>query len=148
MKTFIITLIISFSVFSSSIFAQCGEILVERGKEKLAGTSIIKDYRILLKKGNKHKPPYATYKIKLKANTVYRIVSETDIKNKNPLIIKLSDDYSVLGESFNKETNENSSIFDFLCPKTQNYYLTAYYKNATQGCGVVFLSKVKTYSNY
>jgi len=128
--------------------AQCSEILITYGKTQIGDASYICDYKVVLDKSKKRKPAFANYKIKLEKDNLYRFTTVNDLANENPLIAKISDDYNVYAISFDDSKNKDKGGFDFLCKKTQNYYLTCFYKDGTEGCGAVLFSFVKTYSKY
>lgn len=137
-----------FFIATTSTNAQCSNELITRGKSKLGDATYISDYKVLLNKSRKRKPAYVYYKVKLEKNKLYRFVTTNDVANENPLVAKLSDDYTTYASSYNKIEQKDKGGFEFLCKKTQNYYLTCFYKDGTKGCGAVLFSVVKTYTKY
>jgi hypothetical protein len=145
-KLIVISLLFFGATLNSN--AQCGDELIRYGKTQLEDATYISDYKVLLPKSKKKNPAYKSFKIKLEKNKLYRFVISTDIENKNPLIATLTDDYNKYASSYNNIDQTDKGGFDFLCKKTQIYYLTCYYKNGTEGCGAVLFSYVKTYSKF
>lgn len=133
-------------VFESN--AQCSDELITRAKEELNGATYLCDYKVLMKKSKKKKPAHITFKVKMQKGTIYRFITANDIANESPLIAQLADDYKLLGISYDKANDKDNGGFDFLCQKTQFYYLSCYYEEGTEGCGAVLFSTVKTYTKY
>lgn len=149
MKTHILYLTAIFFFININLGnSQCGNELMDRGKEKLKGTTYIRDFKVLLKKSKKSRPFVVNYSVKLQKGCVYRFVAEADVANKKPLIVSLADDHRQYASNYDNKENKDKGGFEFLCQKTQIYYLSCFYKDGAAGCGVVLMSNVKTYSKY
>ena len=127
-------------VFPLKGFSQCNDELIDRAMVKIKDTKYLKTFKVVLKKGKGKHIPSRRYLVKMNKGSVYKFVIENDEANKSPLILRISDDLKVYGQTYDPVNDVDYMSFEFYCRRTQNYYITAFYKDGKKGCGVAIMS--------
>lgn len=143
------TLLVFVTLFIAiSAKSQCSDVLIDSALTRLDGATYMNAFRILMKKGKKNKIPTASFKVQMNKGNIYRFIVSEAIENKEPLVATLSDDFKKYGSSFDNFEGVNYKGFDFKCTKTGYYYLSAFFKDGEEGCGVIVMSLIKVQNQF
>jgi len=146
MKKIFLFIFIATITFSAQ--SQCSDVLIDSAMTRIGEATYMNAFRILMKKGKKNKIPVANFKIQMNKGNIYRFIVAEALENKEVLIASLADDYNKYGESYDKFEQINYRGFDFKCTKTGYYYLSAYFKDGEEGCGVIIMSLLQVQNKY
>ena len=146
MKKLLLLFIIS--IVAINAHSQCSDVLIDSARTRLGEATYLDAYRILMKKGKKNKIPIASFKIQMSKGNIYRFIVADAQENKSFLICNISDDYKKYGESYDSFEQLNYKGLDFKCTKTGIYYLSGFFNNGEEGCGVILMSLLKVQDQY
>ena len=139
-------LIIFLLFVSLNVFSQCDNSLIDRCRQKIGKATYIKHFKVRFEEGRKKKPQEKKYSILLNKGNHYRFNIENDKSRAGKGVIKLWNDYTFYGSSFDKDDGTTYEYFDFFCSKTGVYYVSLYFIDAKKGCAVAMVSLVGSYS--
>ena len=122
---------------------QCDQALIDNCAAGSGNIKYIKHFRIRFaeSKSTKNRSD-GKFVMMLSNRKHYRVSACNDPSKQGSTIIDPSSDYSKLGENYNAETDKEYKAFDFMCTKTGPYYLTMFFKDGDEGCGVCVVSLV------
>lgn len=140
--TFVIT--IFFSILSYSVFAQCGDELVDDCASDIGDATYLKDFRVKLEKAEKNKPaPVQRISVVLNKGTTYKFSICDAPEYEGKAVIQLYDTSRLLGSSLNMSTGKLYNEFKLNCSKTGVYYIFVSFQNGNEGCAAAILSYVE-----
>ena len=145
MKSLIINkyllIMIGISTFSLSSLAQCNDQLLTLASEKLTNYNYVKDFKIKMKKGKKDAPiPSQRSTVILNSGARYKIytVSAKDYDGK--LIADFFSQEGIIASTYGQESHKHYESIEFECRKTGVYYISLYFEDAKEGCGICILA--------
>ena len=128
----------------SLLYAQCGNDLIDITKSENGGAKYVKHFKIRFEKAkNPKKASVANFTILLNKGTHYRFNVHNDKDKPGQAILTLYDDFNVYGSNYIESSDKFYKSFDFICKKTNPYYISLTFKNGEEGCAVGMLSYVK-----
>jgi len=137
-------LVLFFSL-SLQVYAQCGLALKEVVLQEIGNATYLKDFRVTLERGtNPKKPPAQEFSILLNRGSHYRFNIKADKDCDDQVILKLYDFTRFYGSNYDDGTSVMA--FDFFCAKTQVYYLSISFAEASPGCAAAVVSFVENYN--
>ncbi|MFC2086394.1 hypothetical protein ACFLQ9_01595 [Bacteroidota bacterium] len=129
--------------------SQCNNSLIDLCLKDNGGAKSLKEFPVRLKTVKKKDPdPYARFTVALKRGVQYRFNIKNDSLNIADAKLTLSDDYKLLGTTFDEINNINDNYFDFYCKNSGNYYLTMQFMDKEGGCAVGMISFVDNFNVY
>ena len=145
MKKILFSLLILFSVFSLSGYAQCDEELLKQALKEMGDVQYIKDFKIELLKAKKDmKTGYIKFSVVLQSRSQYKFNVVDGSSNTEKAIMQLYFNDKLLVSNFEKGKHYKSC--QFICGKTGVYKLVFSYKGGEEGCSSSVLSLVKQFS--
>lgn len=126
-------------------FAQCGIALKEVVVQEIGDAKYLKDFRIRLEEGSPKKPPTKEFPILLNKGVHYRINVMADTAVQDQVVLKLYDFTKLYGSNYDASDGTSYEKFDFLCAKTQVYYISISFALGKEGCAVAVVSFVRNY---
>ena len=137
-------LILSFSLFTFTNFAQCGDELVDDCASDIGEATYLKDFRVKLDKAEKNKPaPVQRISVVLNKGTTYKFNVCDAPEYEGKAIIQLYDSNRLLGSTLNLSTGKLYSEFELACSKTGVYYVFVSFQEGKEGCAAAILSYVE-----
>lgn len=141
-------------VFSLNIFlallnnthAQCGNALRDVVLNEIGDATYLKDFRVRLDEGKPKEPPKKEFPILLNKGTHYRFNVKADEKCEDQVIMKLYDFTKYYGANYDPDDGTTYEYFDFFCAKTQVYYVSLSFVDASEGCAAAIVSFVENYN--
>ncbi|MGE4287622.1 MAG: hypothetical protein AB7E36_02950 [Salinivirgaceae bacterium] len=128
---------------SNNASAQCDQALIDNCASGSGNIKYIKHFRIRFAESkNAKNRSEGKFVMMLSKGNHYRFSVCNDPSKPGSTIIELNSDYSKFGGNYNAETDKEYKAFDFMCTKTGPYYLTMYFKDGQEGCGVCVVSLV------
>ncbi len=125
--------------------AQCGIALKDVVIKEIGDAKYLKDFRARLPEGSPKKPPTKEFPILLNKGVHYRINVKADAAVEDKVVLKLYDFTKLYGSNYDPTDGTSYAKFDFLCAKTQVYYISLSFAEGKQGCAVGMVSFVKNY---
>lgn len=145
MKKILFSLLILFSSFSLSGYAQCDEELLKQALKEMGDVQYIKDFKIELLKAKKDmKTGYIKFSVVLQSRSQYKFNVVDGSSNTEKAIMQLYFNDKLLVSNFEKGKHYKSC--QFICGKTGVYKLVFSYKGGEEGCSSSVLSLVKQFS--
>lgn len=144
LKILIITLV--FSLKFTNSYAQCGIALKDVVLKEIGDAKYLKDFRVRLPEGSPKKPPKKEFPILLNKGVHYRINVMADSVMEDQVVLKLYDFTKLYGSNYDATDGTSYEKFDFLCAKTQVYYISISFAKGKEGCAVSIVSFVKNYN--
>ena len=136
---YIILLIVSVFAFNINAKAQCGNNLKRECFQLIKSGHYMKDFRLRFEQSSKRNPKSEEYSIILNKGNRYRFVIKNDKTKEGEAIIKLYDDFKIYASSYDEASATHHSAFDFMCQKTQVYYLSGHFLEGKKGCSIIML---------
>lgn len=145
LKLAIIVLFINV-LMTNKASAQCGMALKEIVVQEIGEATYLKDFRVKLEKGkNPKKPPTKEFSILLNKGTHYRFNIKADSLTTDQVYLKLYDFTKPYGGNYDPDDGSSYPAFEFFCAKTQVYYLSISFRDASEGCAAAIVSMVGNY---
>lgn len=139
------TLFLLTKITISKTYAQCGIALKEVVVQEIGDAKYLKDFRIRLEEGSPKKPPTKEFPILLNKGVHYRINVMADTAVEDQVVLKLYDFTKLYGSNYDASDGTSYEKFDFLCAKTQVYYISISFASGKEGCAVAIVSFVRNY---
>jgi len=123
--------------------AQCDQALIDNCASGSENLKYIKHFRIRFAESkNEKNRSEGKFTIMLSKGSHYRFSVCNDPSKPGATIMELANDFSKFGGNYNDVDNKEYKAFDFLCTKTGPYYLSMFFKDGKEGCGVCVISLV------
>lgn len=128
-------MILFFSFYTISAFAQCDDRLLTHAIEKLDQYVFVRDFKVRLKKTKRGKlPKTVRYSIVLNKGMKYVFAVLNAKEYDGNLIIGLSNAH---GNILSNHMGGNLyDVVEYTCRQTGVYYLTAHFSEGKEGCGI------------
>lgn len=127
------------------VWAQCNDKLLEIAATKLEGFNYSKDFRVRLKKAKKGEPaPSHRVTVILNRGFRYKIYTTTASEYKNRLVADLYDSEMKIAGTWNNQQGKHYEAIEFECARTSAYFITFYFDDALEGCGLGILAVEST----
>lgn len=152
MKGFLYRALFCFAIVTvvsvSEAIGQCDQELIDICSGQIGESTYIKHFKIRfgVSKSAK-KPSTATFSVILNKGTQYRFTTCNDAGKQGQTVLELADDFTVYGTNYDPATKKVYKSIDFQCNKTSPYYITMYFADGLEGCGVCMMSLVGMIKN-
>lgn len=131
-----------FSLLGSvTMYAQCGDELVDDCASDIGGATYLKDFAVKLDKAEKNQPaPVQRISVVLNKGTTYKFSVCNAPEYEGQAIIQLYDSNRLLGSTLNLSTGKLYKDFMLECSKTGVYYIFVSFQDGKEGCAAAILS--------
>ena len=127
---------IFFISISVDVKAQCDNSLKREAYKSIESGTYLRDFRISLPCGKPKNPPTEEKNIILNKGSRYRFSVASDPITEALPVIRI---YDTSTEYITVDNGTLSVYFDFVCNKTQVYYVSVSFKNGQDGCCILML---------
>jgi hypothetical protein len=127
-------------ISSFQSFAQCNDQLLAVASERLENYNYVKDFKIKMKKGKKGDVPFQRSTMILNAGFKYKIFTASAKEFDGKLVADFFSQEGMLASTYSASNKKHYESIEFECRKTGVYYLTLYFEEGKEGCGVCVLS--------
>jgi hypothetical protein len=122
------------------VWAQCNDKLIEIAAARLEGYNYSKDFKVRLKKAKKgEQAPSHRITVILNRGFRYKIFTTSAKEFNNKLVADLYNNEVKIASTWNKDSGKHYEAIEFECAKTGAYFLTLYFDDGQEGCGVAIL---------
>ncbi len=121
--------------------AQCDNSLKREAYKSIESGTYLRDFRISLPGGRAKNPPTDEKNIILNKGSRYRFSIASDPLLEAIPVIRIYDSST---EYITVDNGTMSVHFDFVCNKTQVYYVSVSFKNARDGCCILMLGLMES----
>jgi len=123
------------------VWAQCNDKLLEIAATKLQNYNYTKDFKVRLKKAKKgEQAPSHRATVILNRGFRYKIFTTSAVEFHNKLVVDLYDSEMKIAGTWNSAQGKHYEAIEFDCSRTAAYFLTFYFDDGEEGCGVGILS--------
>lgn len=133
----VLSFILTSTLFS---FAQCNDQLLAVASERLENYNYVKDFKIKMKKGKKGDVPFQRSTVILNAGFKYKIFTANAKEFDGKLVADFFSQEGLLASTYAPSSKKHYESIEFECRKTGVYFLTLYFEEGKEGCGVCVLS--------
>jgi hypothetical protein len=145
MNRYLFVSLFTFFLVSSTLpaHAQCDQAMIDNCAGGNGNLKYIKHFRIRFSESKSEKNrSEGKFTMMLSKGNHYRFSVCNDPSKPGSTLMELSSDFSKFGGNYNAADNKEYRAFDFVCTKTGPYYLTMFFKEGKEGCGVCIVSLV------
>lgn len=139
---YIILVVLPVLISVNELRAQCGEPLVEICYPKLGDSKYLNSFPVRLKKSKRGEPPTVMKQsLILNSGTKYRFAIVNAEEYEGKLIMNLYSSQTLVGTSVEYSTGKYFDIVEYNCKKAGIYYLTFYFEDGKEGCGLCLMGQ-------
>ncbi|MEI7596440.1 MAG: hypothetical protein WCK02_11880 [Bacteroidota bacterium] len=138
----LIFILVAFIGIQGISMAQCSDELLGVCYPAIGNYKFLKSYPIKMKKSKKGQPPgVAQNSIVLNAGVTYRVTPCNASEYEGKLVVSLYSGDAMVSSSYDPKSKTHYPGFEFQCRKSGVYYLSFYFDEGLEGCGMVLLSQ-------
>jgi hypothetical protein len=121
---------------STFSYAQCDKTLVEKAALKAGkNTVLVRDFKVKLKEGSRREPvPSSRFTVLMQKDIMYRFTMVDAIENKGKSIMQLFDKSTLVKNSLDTESHQDSGSIQYVCSHTGDYQLIVTFVDGRAGC--------------
>jgi hypothetical protein len=136
------SLIVLFLMFNShSAQAQCDNNQRREAFKSIEGGTYLRDYKVAFPESRAKKPTTDEKNMVMNKGSRYRFSVAADPSKPGKPVIRIYDQHT---EYITVDNGAQSAVFDFMCNKTQVYYISVHFQNGQEGCCIMMLGLMGT----
>ncbi len=136
-----ITITSTLFLFPRSVSAQCDNSLRREAYKSIEGGTYLRDYKVTFPETRAKKPTSDEKSIVMNKGSRYRFSVAADPTKPGKPIVRIFDQHT---DYITVDNGAQSAVFDFMCNKTQVYYISVHFQDGKEGCCIMMLGLMDT----
>ena len=141
LSPFLFFVLFLIGIIPNSVSAQCDNNLRREAYKSLGNGTYLRDIKVNIPDCNPKKPTVDEKTMMMNKGSRYRFVLQSDPTKPGKPAIRIFDQFT---DYINVDKGTPSTVFDFMCNKTQVYYISVYFQDGKDGCCIVMMGLMES----